>query len=61
MADDWRVTATLHQPGHTEELVDRMQRHRVGDEVRARLGGRVAASTSDSHVFVYADRESAAH
>ncbi|HKB27688.1 MAG TPA: hypothetical protein VKC59_01575 [Candidatus Limnocylindrales bacterium] len=61
MADDWRVTATLHQPGHTEELVDRMQRHRVGDEVLARLGGRVAVSTGASHVFVYADSEGAAH
>jgi len=61
MADDWRVTATLHQPGHAEELVDRMQRHRVGNEVLARLGGRVAVSTGDSQVFVYADSEDAAH
>jgi hypothetical protein len=61
MADDWRVTATLHQPGHAEELVDRMQRHQVGDQVLARLGGRVAVTTGDSHVFVYADSEGAAH
>jgi hypothetical protein len=60
MSDDWRVTATLHQPGHAEQLVDRMQRHRVGDEVVARLGGRVVVSTGDSHVFVYADSEGAA-
>jgi hypothetical protein len=60
MADDWRVTATLHQPGHAEELVDRMQRHQVGDEVLARLG-RVAVTTGDSHVFIYADSEGAAH
>jgi len=61
MADDWRVTATLHQPGHAEQLVDRLQRHRVGDEVVARLGGRVAVSTGDSQVFIYADSEGAAH
>jgi hypothetical protein len=61
MADDWRVTATLHQPSHAEQLVDRLQRHRVGDEVVARLGGRVAVSSGDSQVFIYADSEGAAY
>ncbi len=61
MGDDWRVTATLHQPGHAEQLVDRLQRHRVGEEVLARLGGRVAVSTGESQIFIYADSERAAH
>ena len=61
MVDDWRVTATLHQPGRAEQLVDRLQRHQVGDEVLARLGGRVAVTTGDSQVFIYADTERAAH
>jgi hypothetical protein len=61
MSDDWRVTATLHEPGHAEQLVDWMQRHRVGNEVLARLGGRVVVSIGDSQVFIYADSEGAAH
>jgi hypothetical protein len=61
MADDWRLTATLHQPGHAEQLVERLQGHQVGDEVLARLGGRVAVSTDDAQVFIYADSEGAAH
>jgi hypothetical protein len=60
MADDWRVTATLHEEGLVEQLRDRLHRHEVGDEVVARLGGRVAVTTGDSHIFIYTDGEAAA-
>jgi hypothetical protein len=60
MADDWRVTATLREEGLVEHLLDRLRRHEVEDNVVARLGGRVAVSTGHSHVFVYADGETAA-
>src|SRR5205085_3839036 len=60
MADDWRVTATLHEEGLVEKLLDRLRRHDVEDEVVARLGGRVAVSTGPGAVFVYADSEGAA-
>jgi hypothetical protein len=60
MADDWRVTATLHEEGFVERLLNRLRRHEVEDEVIARLGGRVAVTTGPGQVFVYADSESAA-
>jgi GGDEF domain-containing protein len=60
MADDWRVTATLHEDGLVERLLDRLRRHDVEDEVIARLGGRVVVSSGPAHVFVYADSEAAA-
>jgi hypothetical protein len=60
MADDWRVTATLHEEGLVEQLLDRLHRHEIGDEVIERLGGRVAVSTGPSRVFVYTDSEGAA-
>src|SRR2546430_5150797 len=60
MADDWRVTATLHEEGLVDSLLDGLRRHEVEDNVIAGLGGRVAVSTGLSHVFVYADSELAA-
>ncbi len=60
MADDWRLTATLHEDGLAERLLDRLRRHKVEDDVVERLGGRVAVSTGPKHVFVYADSECAA-
>jgi hypothetical protein len=60
MADDWRVTATLHEEGLVGHLLDGLRRHRVEDAVIDRLGGRVAVSSGSSQVFVYADSECAA-
>jgi hypothetical protein len=60
MADDWRVTATLHEEGLVGHLLDGLRRHRVEDAVIDRLGGRVAVSSGSSQVFVYADSEGAA-
>jgi hypothetical protein len=60
MADVWRVTVTVHEQSLVEQLLDRLRRHEVGDEVVARLGGRVAVTTGNSHIFIYADGEAAA-
>jgi hypothetical protein len=60
MSDDWRVTATLGEEGFVDRLLDRLRRHEVEDEVVARLGRRVAVTTSPGQVFVYADSEGAA-
>jgi hypothetical protein len=57
MADDWRVTALLHEEGLVERLLDRLRRHEVEEAVVERLGGRVAVSSGPSRVFVYADGE----
>ncbi len=61
MADDWRVTATLHEEGLVERLLDGLHRHEVRQDVVERLGNRVAVSTGPTHVFIYADSEGAAH
>src|SRR4051812_33707664 len=60
MADDFRVTVTFEDSASVGRLRDRLRVHRVEDEVRARLGGRVSASGDDSHVFIYADSAVAA-
>jgi hypothetical protein len=60
MAEDWRVTATLHEDGLVERLLDRIRRHEVEDAVVARLGRRVVVTTGPSQVFVYSDSAEAA-
>jgi hypothetical protein len=60
MADDWRVTATLHEADFVERLLERLRRHELEEDVVERLGGRVAVTTGPAHVFVYADSEGAA-
>jgi hypothetical protein len=60
MADDWRVTATLHDPDFVDRLLQRLRRHELEEDVVERLGGRVAVTTGPTHVFVYADSEGAA-
>jgi hypothetical protein len=60
MADDWRVTATLHDADFVDRLLERLRRHELEEDVVERLGGRVAVTTGPAHVFVYADSEGAA-
>lgn len=55
MADDWRITVTLHEEGLAERLFTWLPEHGVEDDVRERLGDRVAVSTGEGHVFLYAD------
>ncbi|HEY3920863.1 MAG TPA: hypothetical protein VGL76_02000 [Gaiellaceae bacterium] len=59
MAEDWRVTANLHEPDGGR-LIRALHSAEVEGEARRQLAGRVAVSGQDSHVFLYADTETAA-
>jgi hypothetical protein len=60
MAEDWRVTVTLEGDAAVEPALEWLRSHQVEDEVRDRLGTRVAVSGDDDHVFLYAATEAAA-
>lgn len=61
MADDWRVTVTLSDTAHVRRAVQSLCEHQVEDDVRRRLGHRVAVSAYGPSVFLYASSEDAAH
>jgi hypothetical protein len=58
--DDWRVTVTLHDEAHVGRALQSLREHEVQDDVRARLGHRVAVSADGPHVYVYAGTKEAA-
>lgn len=58
--DDWRVTVTLHDEAHVGRALQSLREHEVEDDVRARLGHRVAVSADGPRVYVYAGTEDAA-
>lgn len=60
MANDWRVTVTLHDAGYAQRVVESMREGEVEEDARRRLGGRVAISTDGPSVFLYAGSENAA-
>ena len=60
VADDWRVTVRLHDQGHVGQAVQSLREHEVEDDVRRRLGHKVAVSADDAYVFLYAGTEDAA-
>jgi hypothetical protein len=60
VANDWRVTVTLHDPAHVGRALESLHEHEVEDDVRRRLGHRVAVSTEGSQIFLYAGTENAA-
>lgn len=62
MSDDWRVNVRLTSEDHAGELIAALHEKDVEDDVRQRLGGRLAVSVGDDrrHVFVYADSDAAA-
>lgn len=62
MAEDWRVTVTLHDEEHTGKLRDALHDHDVEDDVRTRLGDRVIVSEADTGgLFLYTVTQDAAH
>ena len=61
MADnDWRVTVTLDDQADAGRAVQSLHEHEVQDDVRRRLGHRVAVSSDGPCVFLYAGTEIAA-
>ena len=61
MADnEWRVTVTLDDQAHAGRALQSLREHEVEDDVRRRLGHRVAVSADGSCVFLYAGTEIAA-
>ena len=61
MADnDWRVTVTLDDQAHAGQALQSLREHEVQDDVRRRLGHRVAVSSDGPRVFLYAGTEIAA-
>jgi len=60
VAEDWRVTVKLQEEGIAERVTGYLHEHEVEDDVRKRLGQRVAVSAGNSTVFLYADTEPAA-
>ncbi len=61
MADnDWRVTVTLHDQAHARRALQSLREHEVENDVRRRLGHRVAVSADGARVFLYAGTEIAA-
>jgi hypothetical protein len=58
--EDWRVTVTLPEEGHVQRALQALREHEVEDDVRHRLGRRVAVSADGSNIFMYAGTEDAA-
>jgi hypothetical protein len=60
MADDWRVTVTLHDGGQARRAVRALRGHELQGDVRRRLGHGVAVSADSSRIFLYAGTADAA-
>jgi hypothetical protein len=58
--EDWRVTVTLPDEGHVQRVAQAVHEHEVEQDVRHRLGHRVAVSADGPRVFLYAATEDAA-
>jgi hypothetical protein len=55
VANDWRVTVTLHDPEHVGRALESLHEHEVEEDARRRLGHRVAVSAEGSQIFLSAD------
>jgi hypothetical protein len=60
VADDWRVTVTFRDEADVQQAVQSVREHEVEDDVRGRLGHRVALSVDGPVVFLYAGTEDTA-
>jgi hypothetical protein len=60
VANDWRVTVTLHDMDYAQRVVESMREGEMEEDARRRLGGRVAVSVDGPSVFLYAGSENAA-
>jgi len=60
-SNDWRVMVRLRQAGMARQAVAALSAHQVEDEVRERLGGRVALGSDDAQlVYLYTHTQDAA-
>jgi hypothetical protein len=60
VADDWRLTVTFRDEADVQQAVQSVREHEVEDDVRSRLGHRVAMSVDGPTVFLYAGTEDTA-
>ena len=60
VADDWRVTVTFRDEADVQQAVRSVREHEVEDDVRSRLGHRVAMSVDGPTVYLYAGTEDTA-
>jgi len=60
MADDWRVAVSFDDAATVGWLAERLRLHRVEDDARERLGGRVSVSGEGAHIFLYSNAAAAA-
>jgi hypothetical protein len=60
VANDWRVTVTLHDESHVDRAAQAVHEYEVEDDVRRRLGHRVAVSAQGKNIYLYAATENAA-
>jgi hypothetical protein len=58
--DDWRVTVTLADEADVRQAVQSVREHEVEEDVRRRLGDRIAVSADGPSIFLYAGTEEAA-
>jgi hypothetical protein len=58
--EDWRVTVTLPDERHVPQVTRAVHEHELKQDVRHRLGHRVAVSADGPHIFLYAATEDAA-
>lgn len=62
VAEDWRVAFTLRpeEPGRIADALQGLHERALEHDAAERLGGRIAVSRDDEHLFLYADSEPAA-
>jgi hypothetical protein len=60
VANDWRVTVTLHDTDNAGRVLESVREHEAEDDARRRLGGTVAVSADGPSIFLYAGSENAA-
>jgi hypothetical protein len=58
--EDWRVTVTFPDERTVQRALQAVREHQIEDDVRHRLGHRVAVSADGNHIFLYAGTEDAA-
>jgi len=58
--EDWRVTVTLPDEHTVQRALQAVHEHEIEDDMRHRLGNRVAVSADGNHIFLYAATENAA-